>query len=267
MLLRLTTLALLAACAHAGPADHAPSAGPEAWSEITLWRLPEAMAAFDSPEADRLARLGRATVLLELPPKTPGNLAEVDRILRGLVETRADDEPGIVAAWLLARLHHVHLNPAVPAEAARWYRHLHGQRAFRAHPLVAQAAVKLALLTLYADDGRPFETRYAEAKALGTDLADQAARRDFHLLLARAAQFHGQPESLILPHLLAALGTGELGHREHANVLYTIADLGPRVGRIAEARAAAAHFLERFPRDERVLTVRQKLAALPPSDS
>lgn len=262
----LRRLAFCLLAPFAGATD-APPAPPAAWAEITSWRLPEAAEAFADAEAGRLSRLGRATVLLELPPKTPANLDESEAILRALVSENADDEAGLVAAWLLARLHHVHRSPADRTGAAAWYRHLRARPAANTHPLVAQASVKLALLVLYADDGRSFDERFAEALSYGEGLSEPAARRDFHLLAARACQFHGAPEASIFPHLLAALATGELGHRELGNVLYTVTDMGGRLGRVSAARDAGERFLRTYPRDERVQTVRHLLAALPASDA
>lgn len=256
----LVFLAALGAPLAAAPAPAAASG----WIELTRWSLPEAAATFAPAAAvDRLAALGAATTLVELPPKTPERLAEATRRLEALVAADPADEPGLMARWLLARLAHVHRSPADLAAARAHYTALFESGG--AHPLAQHAGVKLALLTLYADTPADPAARLTAAATIGPHLTLPSARRDYHLLMARAHQFFQLPEAAILPHLVAADATGELSHREQANVLYSLADLARRLDRPELAAAAASRFVQQFPRDERTFTVRQWLPAPNPA--
>lgn len=254
-------LALLASPGTAAPPPPADSLG-QAWTDATLYLFKQSYLEFKQAEG-REARLGRAALLLLQQPKTEANLAQAERELTALAELDPPDEHGAAALYLLGRLAQLHRARPDDALAARHYRRLIAARP--EHLLADQARIKLALIALHAPGLAPdqlpplFDTLGAEADAL----ARPASRRDYHLVLATAAQHHRLGDERLLRHYLAADRAGITSPTPRSNVTVAVGELASRLGQNELARHYFERFLAEFTRDYRRTLVRDKLAALP----
>lgn len=234
----------------------------EAWRLASIYRFEEARAAFAALEG-REARLGEATALLNVQPKTEYNIQRAADLLDAVAATDPRDSLGLNARYLRARIEDVHRFQPDSREAARLYRALL-QDAPSGHLLAEQAAVALALLELFGGiaEGAPLE-RLGRAEALGAGLESGEARRDFHLMLGRAWLYFDQDRARALEHFEAAWSAGILNFTNRADTLMAIGELSRGLERFDRAREAYQAFLAEFPRDDRVIDVRERLAQLP----
>jgi hypothetical protein len=253
--------------AAAGGGEGAPAkAEVRAWAETARLDTAGALRTFrelaeTGGGGGAAARYGEAVVLLNLQPKTERNVARAEALLEEVRGAAGDEDLVRWAEYQLARAAQWHRVRPDPRAAERRYRDL--VSAAPAHPAAQLAAVKLALLIAY--DPRspaPAADRLREAEALGRSLTLPDARRDFHLSLARAAQYFELPAPVALEHLLAAEATGAISTFQRGGVLVAIGQLAAASDRPAEAARAFRQFLREFPRDTRTRAVRDRLAAL-----
>lgn len=234
-----------------------------AWRSTTLNLFKEAhqtFAAEDGPEAT----LGEALTLLVIQPKTAANVDKAAALLSALAAGSSDlaDERAQTALYYLGRIEQVHRQTPDPAAARR-----HFDRLITAAPAgfwAQQAVVKRALIDLY-DQEISEETRRARFDVLvaqAAALAHDGARRDLSLLLADTALQFGYGQDLALTLLLQADAAGVVRKTEVAHVWVRIGELARILGRAGIARDYYERFLKAYPRDGRVLLIRERLAEL-----
>ncbi len=248
-------------------AEPTPDAAP--WDQTALGLFQDAHRAFAAlPASDREARFGEAVTLINLQPKTDGNLDGAAELLTEVAATDATDDLGISARYFLARIAQVHrFEPDIPT-ALVYYREL--STLDSSHPLAQRAVVQLALIDLFVPDLPPVDlrARYDALQVRGRSLTDPAARRDFHLVMGTVALRFDLGEDLALDHLLAADAAGVVRAGTRRDNFIRIAELARRLHRNELAATYYTRFLEDFPRDIRRLTISERLAAItaaPPS--
>lgn len=247
----------------------AEASAHHAWQDVARGLFPDANAAFSiaaktRPE-DRGARLGQALTLLQLQPRTDARVRHAEALLTGLLDESTEDEIAANARYFLARLEQNHRSPANSSAAFAHYEKLLVEHP--AHPLAGQALVKLALLSLYREQGAG-ELRAAFAdfsrRASSLPVGDTASRRDLHLVLGEAALRFHLGDQAALEHFVAALNAGIRLRPVRADTLVRIGELAADLGQPALARRHYDLFIAEFPRDPRRLAVSEHLAALPP---
>ena len=241
-----------------------------AWELAANYRFNKARDAFSNlaraNPTDRGLRLGEASALLNAQPRTKANLAEATVALEALVNEEPEDDVGITAAYLLARILHVHQQPADYAGARRRYLALAERRS--PHRLAQLAVVNLAMLELYAPGSSdPAVKRIEAAESLAPYLMIPAARAHFHIVLGRACLAFDQPESKALSHLTAALDQGIASDRIRADTAISAGLLAIECGRAEDASRFLRLFLEENPRDVRAWTARQELKRITMGDN
>ncbi|MFH1498892.1 MAG: hypothetical protein ABII82_13825 [Verrucomicrobiota bacterium] len=238
-----------------------PPALSQAWEDAALNLTREAHRSFAALDG-REARFGEAVTMLQLQPKTDPNIERAANLLEEVVAERADDELGIAARFYLGRLEQVHRTPLNPEAAAEHFAVL--LRDFPGHPLTEQAVVKLALLELYAP-GTPAEqlAAFEKFRRLGEELKTHDAIRDLNLTLGNAAQRLALGDELALPCYIAAYRAGIHLTSVRGDTLVSIGELARKTGRHELAREHYQRFLEEFKRDNRRLTIRERLDSLP----
>lgn len=257
----ILTALVLAACPLARAATPPPTL-QQAWEDAALNLTKEANHGFAVLEG-REARFGEAVTLLQVQPKTDVNIQRAATLLEGIVTENTGDELGITARYYLGRLEQVHRTPLNPPAAAGHYAVL--MRDYPGHPLTEQAIVKLALLELYA----PAATKEARLQVfekfrlLGERLQTHDAIRDLNLTLANAALRLDLGDELALPAYIAAHRAGIHLTNVRGDVVVSIGELARKTGRTDLAREYYRLFLDEFHRDNRRLTIRERLAALP----
>lgn len=219
-----------------------------------------AAAAQFEKQTDRESQLGLAISLLNIQPKTEANLERAEALLRKVELENADDMVGITALYFRARLEQIHRLQPDSAKAVSLYEELIAKHP--EHPFAQIAVVKLALLRLYSS-AADRKAMLAEVAATGANLTFPPAIRDFHLLLADLYARWEVSDAESLAHLLAAYRSGALTGKTVGDVFVRIAELSRLQGETAQASEFYRKFLERFPRDLRSFTVRQRLEENP----
>ncbi len=232
-----------------------------AWELLARHQPSEAAARLSAPSGagEREAALARAVVMLATPPVSAHRLQEVADQLGKLAA--GDDEIASAAAYLTGRLYQVYFFQPDYPRAAQAYEQLAAR-----HPDSSWAQlglVKLALLRLYAlpEPAEP-AARLAAAEALLARLTRPDLQRDLHIVLGRAALFHGQPTDRVLAHLLAADRIGGMAGLKRGELQLQIAELSRREGRWEQARTFFQRFAAENEADGRLYTVNLKLAEI-----
>jgi len=239
----------------------AESAGNSPWQDLREWRFSEAARAFARAPNEPASRLGHAVALLNVQPRTVEGLERAERELVALAEVDSVDvELSVAARYLLARIAEVHAIKPDPRRAVELYGALFA--AHPQHPLAQSAVAKLATLRLYRLGSEPLST-LAALEALGQQLTDVGARRDFHLVMGRSYLFFGGDQHRALEHLEAALAAGVATPTMRADLLVQIGALARDLNQSTTARRVWNEFLKTSLRDPREDLVRRHLEALP----
>ncbi len=237
------------------------------WDLTAHYRFNEARDAFGhtrpaTPSLARLNRLGLATALLNVQPRTDATLAQCVGLLEKIVAENLGDDAGITALYLLGRIDQIHR--ATPDVAAARRRYTQLADGGSPHPLAQLAVVQLALLTLYRPlvPATPPVERLAAAEALAARLTLPSAQSDLHLLLGRSTLFFGGAKEKALEHFVAARKLGIAPDRVRADTAFSTAELARELGRTHVAVECYTAFLQENPRDVRSWTARQAVVAL-----
>lgn len=261
---RLLVPLLLAILAPARADEPAP--GPaDPWDQTAFGLFKDAHRAFAAlPAADPEARFGEAVTLLNLQPKTDANLDRAETLLRALAARGPADDLSIAARYYLARIPHVHRARPDTARALAGYRELAALGS--PHPLAQRAVVLAGLLELHEPRISVEEraARHRRVAAAADALADSAARRDLHLVLADVALRQNLGDETVLRHLLAADEAGIARAVTLRDSWLRTAEVARRSGRPEIAVRYYRRFLEQFQSDPRRLAVEERLAALLP---
>jgi tetratricopeptide (TPR) repeat protein len=263
-MLRLLLAAVVTAAVtplHAETPPAAASPLTAAWQKAAVGLFRDSLLDFEKLESPE-ARFGQALNLLMRQPKTAGNVERAANALGALAAAEPDSELGIGARYYLGRIEQTHRVTPDPAAARRIFSELVADHP--AHELAQQAVVKLAILDLY--EPLPETTRRARFDAFvekAATLSYPAARRDLHLLLADTAQRFDYSPSLTLDLLIRADESGIARRAEQAGTWVRIGLIASETGRPDTARHYFEKFLATFIRENRRLTIEERLAALP----
>lgn len=255
-------LCLLAATAAGAEPATSVRAG---WTNLSLLNASEARTAFaaaaQADPASRDARLGLALSLLQLRSRTPDNIAAAGGLLQALRTENADDDPGIAAAYYLARIQQVHSYTPDRSAAVEGYRALLAAHADNHYAQLA--APKLALLLLYNDvPPEEWERRVAEIQTLLPRLTTPEALRDTRLVLATAFIRLRLDHARAYPLFASALSAGSVTRMPRLNALLVqAAESAEVLGKPAEAAGYYTHFLAEFPHDAKADEIRRRLGA------
>ena len=236
------------------------------WEELSLLNAIPAQAAFaEALAADptrREARLGAALALLQLRSRTAGTIANAIRQLEALRQENPNDDPGIGAAYYLARIAQVHSFEPDPAAAVAGYRALLADHP--GHHYAQLAAPKLALLLLYdAVPPNEWDRRAREIEALLPRLTAPEAARDTRLILAVAYIRMRNDPVRAYPLLAACLDAGSITRAPRLNaVLVLAAETAGRIGQPAAAAGYYTRFLTEFPQDAKADEIRRRVRQL-----
>jgi hypothetical protein len=223
-------------------------------------RFPEARAGFRSAQpATELTRLGEALSLLGAQPRTDANINAAERLIATLAAEAADPDLRARAAYLHARVPHLHRQPSDWAEASR--RYLAAHQAHPAHPLGQRAYVRHGVVTLF----RPMSPDELSA-AIGrfiegaSAIDDPVALRDFEWLLASLHERRTADRAATLAHLERLLASPvPLREINRLGLLVQAGELARETGDRAAAARHYREFLAGNPRDSRVHLIRERL--------
>lgn len=237
------------------------------WDEATIGLFNESHGAFvealgTSPEQERRSlRFGEAVTLLNVQPRTEGNIDKARQIFEEVRAAGSADDMGVESWYLLGRIEQVHRPSPDLAKAESIFREL--TAAHPAHPAAQRARVKLAVLRLYAQvDEAERRRRYEEFTANAKDLTDPSAKVQMHFTLAEVARRFKYGHAEELAHLVAADQTGVVKRSLQIQVMVRAGDLARLTGQNELARSYYTRFLEQYPRTDRRSTIEGYLAAL-----
>jgi hypothetical protein len=256
-------LAGLTFCAVAARAGSANEELEEVWHLGAQGRFTEAAAALDGVATkEEEARFTQALLLFNRQPRTEADLVAAIGLLSVL--TKEGTTPALRARSLYfwARAETKRTREQSPAAAVQLYEQL--WREYPAQPYGQRALIHLLLIALYADESRDAVLAHAaKIEQQAERLTDPVVRSQFHQVAARGYLHLGKAEMRALEHLLKVSELG-VARREAAGDLHvSIGQLAAELGRHALARGHYRAFLQEFPNDPRVYTVKAFLAALP----
>lgn len=235
----------------------------QAWRLGAQGLFAEAAAALDGVATkEEEARFTQALLLFNRQPRTASDLAKAIGLLSALSKEGTTPALRARSLYFQARAETLRTREESPAPAVRLYEQL--WRDYAAQPYGQRALIHLLLNALYADE--PREAVLAEAERIeqqAEGLTDPVVRSQFHQVAARGYLHLGQAEARALEHLLKVSELG-VARREAAGDLHvSIGQLAAELRRAALAREHYRAFLQEFPNDPRVYTIKELLAALP----
>jgi len=238
-----------------------------AWQDAAHFLATDANKSFTQarshPEVNVGEReLGEAITLLNVQPRTAGNILRAREILGKYAAEASAEETSIFARYFLARVYEAFEEPAQPEKALAIYKELVDR--YSGDSLAEHSASRLVFIELYDDiSSKERDRRFAELEELAPKLKSTMGRRDYHLNMGNAyIDFGGSPVKAIA-HLLAAETDGITNRDVEAATWIAIAELGRGEGEIDLARAYYRKFLAKYERDNRHYTIQQRLEALP----
>ncbi len=261
--------ALLAGCLFAGAAGADRGALPDsteaAWDAATRLLVDEAADYFDAAakqggQNPRPINLARAALLLNAQPKTEGNIQAASALLEGVASGNRSDAEGITARYLLARISHFHAFHPDRQEAIRRYESLHRENP--EDPLAQSAAVRAAMLRVYAPGDAESKRALLTELEGAPPLSDPSARREMAQLLADGwNQTLDAPEKA-LPHLIEVDRIGLARQTARLDLSLRVAETARILGDKTVAAKFYRQFLTEAGRDQRMKLALERLAEL-----
>lgn len=252
----------------------APLAAPdrdlvEAWTLISQLDYQGAHLAFsaylESHPGSRDARLGWAMAQLNRPPKTNSRTEELAAMIEQVRIEAPDDDLGILAAYQLARLQHVHLNPPNLDEAARRYREI--ADAHPQHFLGQMSLLRFATIDLFAIWPAPdADERVARWEARIDGFTDPMIRRNFLCKLGDAILWFDLPPKRALPYFTEAQEIGFSRFDYRTLMMLRIYNISEEEGLTDVTKTVIRRYLQEFPRDLWSQFMRERLAELEKED-
>jgi tetratricopeptide (TPR) repeat protein len=248
------------------PAKEESPSLKDAWDNASRLLINDSYDIFTnlkpSATADqRMIDFGRAATLINVQPKTSGNISEADELLQNVIKANPNDDLAISSQYILARIAQIHMTPPDDALAIERYTTL-----INAHPqhLLAQSAItKRAVIRFYAlDTNSTLESRYQQMVKDAPLVTEPGSRRDYLLLLANASIRLNKPADVTLGHLLQAELCNNFRKRALGDLYVRIAEFSAVAGKKDMAISYYEKFLANFVRDNRRFIVKEKLAAL-----
>ncbi len=265
---------LMIGAAHAGESYKAERAELDAaWLEASSFLVSEANRRFVAAKGlmgtDELEReLGDAVTLLNVQPRTRGNIEKARIKLERLSGNRDNGEIAIFATYFLARLHEMHAQPPRLKDARTLYHRLLEE--YPGNPIADRSASSLVLIDLYENiSSEERARRFAALESLAPRLQSPSGKRDYHLNLGNAyIQFSEMERSRAraIFHLLTAEKEGITRWQTEAATWVSIGELARVEGRNELAAEYYKKFLAKYPRDNRHYTIKKRLEALSSGD-
>jgi len=206
-------------------------------------------------------QLGEALALLNLQPRTQGNIRRAAELFGRVAEADAHGTSGLSARYYLARIWEQHASPPDPARAAQLYRKLLVDG--RGHLLPELAASRLVNMELFATGSREeLDAREHELAPLGELLRHPVSRREFYHNLGSSLLLLDGDRERAVGYLELANDAGYTRTASESGALISIAEAALALGDEETARTYYAKFVERYPRNFRSYHARQQLARL-----
>lgn len=239
----------------------------QGWQDAATFLINDANKTFAktkvTSEGNKRERLlGEAVTLLNVQPRTEGNLGEARKMFEEIVAGNPDDEAGIFASFFLARWHETYEQPPQFDLARKLYRDLLERHA--GNPLAESGASSLVMMDVYENVSTEERTRrFAELEKLLPLLKTPSGRRDFHLSMGNSYIDFSESPAKAIEHLMAADAEGISRWQIESATWISIGELARSQGDTALAARYYKKFLEKYKRDNRHYSIEKRLEALP----
>ena len=239
----------------------------QAWEAATNYRYNQAYRAFlrlqktEDLSIRREAVFGEALMLLNVQPKTSGNIERARELFEGIAEERVDDDLSVQSLYYIGRIYQTHQRVTDYKSSARFF--LLAIEREPDHAYGQMAVVRLANVWLYEPVPKAVKLeRYERLRALGGNLTFRPAQRDFNYVAGVACLcFELSPERA-MEHL-KVLETVEVHQpRSRASLYARIGETARKSGDASTARVYFQKFLDEFPRELRTQLIRDRLNQL-----
>lgn len=226
----------------------------EDWERMRMLQFVPVRETFarrvEQDPADREARWGQAVALLNVQPRTTGNILQAQRLLEQLIIENDTDFWGLGSRFMLARMDQAHFEPPNPAAGVERLLQL---AADAPGTIWGELAVlKAAPAILYAPQStEERQQRLDEIEAQAKELTIPMIRRPLYITLADAALDFEMSAERALHYLLAADVDELVRWQRRANAYLQIAGLARELGDRALARDYYERFYREFRRDHR----------------
>ncbi len=238
--------------------------GNSAWEKAATFQVKEAYGEFkQNKEMGPLEKkFGIAVTLLNLQPRTQGNLEESARLFGELAGEVPKGEPlNAFARFFRARLMEFYFDPP-DTEAAR-QEYLALVKEGTGNLVVELSASQLVVLEGFSE--KSLEERLAglaELEGLAADLKTPSGQREFHTAMGYALLSNGGDKAKALDHFLAADKIG-FPRKTSASALWlTAGTVAAEIGRTGDAKYFFEKMIEVYPHDPRIHMVKQRLESL-----
>jgi len=238
------------------------------WDKAAGFLVQDAYKQFteaDSMNPDE-RRFGLAITLLNLQPRTQGNIHEADKLFG---EVAANVPPGqplnALARFFKARLREFYFAEPDAESAKKDYIAL--VKESTGNPVVELGASRAIIIDAFSDlPNDQILSRLGELEALGQYLKTPAGLREFHTTMAYAILDNNGSKARAVDHFRAADQFGVARKATASRLWLVAAETAAAAGRNADARYFYQKMIDAYPRDPRVYTVRQRLKSLEKND-
>ena len=249
-----------------GLADPADSV-LQAWETASNYRYNEAYRAFrrlqesDDHAIKREAVFGEALMLLNVQPKTSGNIERARQLFEGIAGESVDDDFSVQSLYYIGRIYQTHQRVTDYESSARYF--LRAIKRAPNHAYGQLAVVRLANVWLYEPVPKAVKLeRYEQLRGLGGNLTFRPARRDFNYVTGVACLcFELSPERA-MEHLKILETVDVHQPRSRASLYARIGETARKSGDTSTARVYFQKFLDEFPRELRTQLIRDRLNQL-----
>jgi len=236
----------------------------QAWEKATNYRYNEAYRAFlrlkksAATSIHREAAFGEALMLLNVQPKTAGNINRARELFITIESAGIEDDFAIQALYYTGRIFQTHQRVTDYENAARFF--LRAIERAPDHAFGQLAVVKLANVWLYEPVPKSVKLeRYGKLRELGENLTFRPARRDFNYVMGVACLCFDISEERAIEHLKDLEQVGLHQPRSLSSLYARIGETARKIGDNATAREYFQKFLDEFPRELRTQLVRDRL--------
>jgi len=235
------------------------------WQAAATFLVSDAYQGFSHSKAlgENDRKFGLAITLLNMQPRTQGNLERALKSFDEIAETVPKGEPlNALARFFAARVREFYLPaPDLPGASDAYLALI---KESTGNPVIELAAARAVMIATFAEPSageQPIE-RVLALESLEPFLTTPEGRREFHAAMGYALLDLGGDVSKAVDHFLAADRVGYT-HKAAAMRLWLVAGAAAaKADRIREALVFYGKMVDTYPNDPRTFTVRQHMKAL-----
>lgn len=233
------------------------------WIDASGFLFNDAYSFFSSKNPDDpTVQLGMASTLLNIQPRTSQNIQKAEAILLNISRTQPPDSTvARLARFLEARILESYRTPPDLPAAMDHYRAL--LEAKTGLPLIEIAGSRLVIITTFESASHEDNLQaLKKLEGIQEQIVTPEGLREFHLSMGSGILENRGDPTTALEHWIAADRIGFRRKENSISIWLNIARISQDIQRYDLAAIYYRKFLEAFPRDPRVHTVKARLATV-----